>query len=147
MSTTPPTLVTMFIQIHTLPRTQRQLSLLNRNVQRHAHQTTLYMSRHVIIAFHRVTKRPIAIPRGGDNFVERRLHIGADVGIRIFIDGQRCRSVLDKQIAEAYLDFGNVGTGGFEDFSRDQVAAPFGGCDRNGVLEPAGLLHVRCAGA
>ena len=66
MSTAPPTLIPMFVQVYPLPRSQCQTSILNGNVEGHAHDARLDVTWRIIVTFQSMSKRSIAIPLGGD---------------------------------------------------------------------------------
>ena len=67
--------------------------------------------------------------------VEVERHVGA----RVLVDRERRRRVLDEQVGEADLEFGDLGDF-LEQLARDDVAAALERGQRDGPLDPALLL-------
>ena len=83
------------------------------------HQAAFDMSRHVIIAFHGMTKGPVPIPLGRDYFVESRFHVDADIRIGVLIDREGRGRVLDKQMAQSDLHLLDIRTRGLDNVIRN----------------------------
>lgn len=126
----------MVFPFRTLPRSKRQSSISNRNVQRRAHQRSFDMPRHVVITLHGVSKGPIVVPRGRNNLVECDLQIASNVRIRIFVNGQGRRRVLHKEVAHAHFDLREILGNDLLDIAGDKMASPGGSRNRQLVLEP-----------
>jgi hypothetical protein len=61
-----------------------------------------------IIPFHGMAEHTISIPFRRYNFVECCFHVCSNVGVRIFVNGEACRSMLDKDIAHPDGKFLNI---------------------------------------
>jgi len=94
----------MFIQIDTLPRSQSQSTLRNRYIETDTHQAALDVSGHVIVTFQSMLECPVSIPLRGNQLVERRFHVGANIWIGILVNRQTGGSMLNKEIAHANVD-------------------------------------------
>jgi hypothetical protein len=131
----------MLVQINPLPRSQSETPLADRNIETGAHETRLDVPRHVIVAFCGVSKGAIAIPLGWHELVQGDFEIATNVRIRVFVNGQTSRCVLNEQVAHSNLNFGYIGTDRFKNLTGYQVTTTRGSGDGNLVLEPDGRRH------
>lgn len=93
------------------------------------------VSGHVVRAF----KGVLVIGRVfGDGVIEVALHIAAHVGIGVFIDSQRSRGVLNKEVKNAGFDLARFWQM-FEYFARNQMKPARPGLERKFFLNPFGL--------
>jgi hypothetical protein len=109
MPIAPAPLIAVFIQVNALPRAERETSILNGDRYRHTEQRALDVTRHIVVTLVGMTKRTIPRPRRRHETIQSRLHVDAHVGIGVFIDRQRRRSVLEKQMAKPDVNLGEVG--------------------------------------
>jgi hypothetical protein len=70
----------------------------------------------------------------GRNLIERSFQIERHVGIGIFVDRQRSRSVLNKEVQQADLEFSQFGQR-LDDLPGNQVKTPRFGGQLNRPLE------------
>jgi hypothetical protein len=131
----------MLVQIDPLPCAQSEAPLPDRNIETRTHETRLDVPGHVIVTFGSVSKGTVAIPLGRYQLVQGSFHIATHVRIGVFVDGQTGRRVLNEQVAHAHLNFGNVGTDGFQNITGHQVTTARGGGEGNLVLEPDRRRH------
>jgi hypothetical protein len=141
MASTITTCIPMLVQVNPLPRSQSEPPVTDGNIETRAHETRFDVPRHVIVAFHGMSKGAVAIPLGGHQLVQGGFEIDTHVRIGVFIDGQTRRCVLNEQVAHAHLHFGYVGTDCFHNFIGHQVTTARGSGDGNLVLEPDGRRH------
>lgn len=90
----------MFAQVDSLPGSQAKFSATDRDRDRTAKHRCLDVRGHVIRPLARVNIRKIF--RG--NRVKRRFQVSGHIGVGIFVDGQRCRGVLDENMEQPDLD-------------------------------------------
>jgi hypothetical protein len=86
-------LVAVFKHIYSLPGTKGWLALLNRNCQLNLCQGRLDMRRHIVGTFSAVPVSAAVWCNMGKEIQQ----VPADIGIGIFLDGQGCGGVSDKQ--------------------------------------------------
>mmetsp|Transcript_18012 Transcript_18012/g.40713 ORF Transcript_18012/g.40713 Transcript_18012/m.40713 type:complete len:123 (-) Transcript_18012:396-764(-) len=81
----PAALVSVLVQIYSLPSPQGKATILDWYVETHTHQRRLNMARHIIVAFHCVEKCPVPIPACRHYFIECNLHVSAYVWVGILV--------------------------------------------------------------
>ena len=92
--------VAMFAEVNALPSSEGQTSCSDRDDEGGSEQRRLYVGRHVIGAFQRVLIGEILRSQG----VAQGLQIVSNLRRSVFVDRQRCRSVLDKQVKKADIE-------------------------------------------
>eukprot|EP00586_Coscinodiscus_wailesii_P019190 CAMPEP_0172494546 /NCGR_PEP_ID=MMETSP1066-20121228/51203_1 /TAXON_ID=671091 /ORGANISM="Coscinodiscus wailesii, Strain CCMP2513" /LENGTH=198 /DNA_ID=CAMNT_0013265609 /DNA_START=236 /DNA_END=833 /DNA_ORIENTATION=+ len=135
----------MFIQVNTLPCTQCEIPIPDRNVDTDPHERTLNVTGHVIVPLHRVMKRPVAVPARRDNFIESHFHVSPDIGVSILIDCQASRSMLYEQIRHANFNLRYVLADGLVDVVRDEVTPAEGAVIEISFWNQRGTLDVIAA--
>ena len=88
-------------QVDTLPGAERWSSTLHWNCQLGLCQGRLDMRRHVVRAFGRVSVWPVLRCNTG----KKGLQVMTYIGIGVFLDGLRGRSVTDKKRQQTLFDF------------------------------------------
>ncbi len=86
--------VAMLAQINALPGTKLELAAVDGNRHAAAQERRFNVRRHVVGTFAGMHVREIL----RSDRVEAGLHIGSHVAVGIFVDGQRRRGVLDKNV-------------------------------------------------
>jgi hypothetical protein len=124
-----------------LPRPRVQPPICNRNSNTRANQRTLNMRRHIITALSIMPIQPLPLLVLRHNAVQRRAHVGAYIGVVVFVQRERARCVLDKEVEQACfvgLYFGD----GLEDLVGYKVGAAGPAGERDRFLCPVGLLAI-----
>ena len=88
----------MFPEVDALPGAQAEMAVRHRDAQVHRGQGRPDVRRHVVRSLDGVFEQPIAV---GHETIEEALEVRADVGIRVFLNDERRRGVLQVQRAEA----------------------------------------------
>ena len=90
----------------------------------------------LLTAFHRVSESPVSVPTCWNYFVESSFHISPNIRIRVLVNCERSRGVLDKQIAEPNIDLRQVLSNSLVDVARDEVTPSRWRSNGYFVLEP-----------
>jgi hypothetical protein len=121
----------MFAQVDTLPGSQAKGPIPDGDGQTRSHQRRLDMGRHVVRSLDRVNIREVF----RNDVVQSGFEIDPHIGIRIFVEGQTGRSVLNEDMQQPDTD-----TGQFRDRvhhrSSDQMTSTSVGSEGQGAMMP-----------
>jgi len=123
-------IVSKFAEIDALPGAQVQSPVSDGEGNFCSYDGTFSMGRHIVLTFHRVQ---IIGRIFFYDMIENLFHIFSDIGVGIFIDGQCCRGVLDKEMEETYL---REVTQLLSNFIRDEMEATAPGFEFDFYLFP-----------
>lgn len=122
----------MLPQVDTLPGSQRERSTHDRYAQVNGGQCCSHVGRHIVSALRGVLKNPVAV---WDKPAKEALKIGPNVGIRVFLDQQGGRRVLEPRRKETRLETGLPDES--DEFTRELGETPSTGFDAELVRELA----------
>lgn len=107
----------MFAQVNALPSPQCKTPRRDGNLQAASDQARFDVGRHIVGPFDGVD----VIQRFGSDMIESQLHIDTNVGIRVFVDAETGRRVLQEAMQRSDLDFSDLGQA-LQDIFGDQMA-------------------------
>jgi len=135
-------LIAVFAQVDALPDPEGQRPVAHRNRDARAQHRGFDVSGHVVGAFDGVDEGLVF----GDHAIEAGFKIRANIGIGVFVDGQACRGVLDKDVQQSDADAFDL-RNGMQHGGGDQVEAARHRLEPQGVLMPEhGEGHIRSKG-
>lgn len=108
----------MLAEVDSLPSSQGEPASGDGDLQTAADQGRLHVCRHVIRPFDRVN----VVQGFGGDMIQGQLHVDSDIRIRVFIDAQTGRRVLQETMQRPDLDFPQLWQR-LQDFFRDEMAA------------------------
>jgi hypothetical protein len=121
----------MFAQVDTLPGSQAKSPIPDGDGQTSSHQRRLDMGRHIVRSLDRVNIREVL----RNDVVQSGFEIDPHIGIRIFVDGQTGRCVLNE-----YMQQPDTDTGQFRNRvhhrSGDQMTSTSVGSKGQGAMMP-----------
>lgn len=91
--------VTVFVEVDSLPCSQAELACRDGNGERTSHEGALHVCRHVIQSF---IEMPVHLPFRYDA-VERIFHVQRHVWRRVFVDGERRAGMHDEQVGDSHF--------------------------------------------
>ena len=97
----PPAQAAMLAEANPLPCAETEPALVDRNRKRTAEKRCLNVSGHVVGAFLLVSIRKILDSQS----IQNSIQIDQHVRVGVFVDRQRCRSVLDENVQQTNVDF------------------------------------------
>lgn len=130
-------MVSVFPQIDPLPGAEGQLAITDGYGDSRTQETGLHMGRHVIRTFKRMDEVRGAI---GYQMIQVDLKVASNVRVRIFIEGEGRRSMLNEHMQEPDADQGKLRNRRYH-LSCDQVESPAFRRELKRLLDPHGL-HV-----
>lgn len=130
-------MVAVLTQIDPLPGAKGQLAITDGYRERRTQETGLHMGRHVICTLERMDEVRGAIRY---QMVQVDLKVAPNIRIRIFIEGEGCRSMLNEHMQEPDPDQGKLRNRRYH-FSCDQMESPAFRRELKRLLYPHGL-HV-----
>jgi hypothetical protein len=110
--------VAVLAQVDPLPCTKQQSTVADRRRDGRSHQRRLNVRRHIVGSFNRMNVWKILRRQ----FVERALQIGPHIVIRVFVDRDRGRGVLNENMQHSHANLLQLRQRLY-DFPRDQMTA------------------------
>src|SRR4051812_29478663 len=123
--------IPMLAQEDALPGAKEQSPIADRNRHRRSHQRRLDVGGHVVGPFDGVHVRKIL----RRELVERALQIDPHIVVRIFVDRDRGRRVLNECLQYSHANLRELGQR-LDDFARDKMTAAGATRQRNFPLKP-----------
>ena len=114
------TVPTVFEEVYSLPGTEIESSIGHRDCEAGADEDIFQVGGHVVRAFECVIKLS---PTIGNEMAEEMFGIAADIGIIVFVQCQRSRAVLEKEVRNSGLNTVDVG----DDLIGDQMNPSYQG--------------------